>query len=126
MSLSGDLTPRQAADKEGDQTEKLRTIQRKLIKGYEKLAFGSVSDAVRLLFFSEADPELLDQLDLFNIAEIKRLKEGGMEIKFFDRLKAMEYLGELGRSGGEGQEPFYRALEQGVKVFDEGGGEHGA
>lgn len=97
-----------------------------MIKGYEKLAFGSVSDAVKLLFFQDSDPGLLDELDLFHIAEIKKLKEGGMEIKFFDRLKAMEYLGELGKNGGEGQEPFYRALEQGVKAFDKDGGDHGA
>ena len=34
-----------------------------MIKGYEKLAFGSVSDAVKLLFFQDSDPGLLDELD---------------------------------------------------------------
>ena len=93
-----------------------------MIKGYEKLAFGSIEDAVRLLFCEEAGSELLSQLDLFNIAEIKRPKGGGMEIKFFDRLKAMEYLNELGRMEQAGQSPFYQALEEGARSL-RGGGE---
>ena len=36
-------------------------------------------------------------MDLFLVSEIKRPKDGSMEIKFFDRLKALEKLG----AGGE-------------------------
>ena len=43
-----------------------------ILCGYEKLAFGSVADAVRLLFSDEPDLNALDTMDLFNIAEIKR------------------------------------------------------
>ena len=35
---------------------------------------------------------MLGQMDLFMISEIKRPKDGAMEIKFFDRLKALEKL----------------------------------
>lgn len=31
-------------------------------------------------------------MDLFSVSEIKRPKDGSMEIKFFDRLKALEHL----------------------------------
>lgn len=34
-------------------------------------------------------------MDLFNISEIKRKKGGDIEIKFFDRLKALEKLQQL-------------------------------
>ena len=48
--------------------------------GLRRLAFGECSDG---------------KMDLFNVSEIKRLKGGGMEIRFFDRLKALEKLYEL-------------------------------
>lgn len=34
-------------------------------------------------------------MDFFNISEIKRKKGGDIEIKFFDRLKALEKLQQL-------------------------------
>jgi hypothetical protein len=64
--------------------------------GLKRLAFGSCSDAVYLLFADELPPaELIGKLDLFNISEIKRVKGGGVEVKFFDRMKALEKLFEL-------------------------------
>ena len=66
--------------------EKERSSQDKLRQGFERLAFGSVTDAVRLLF-EEGTTSSLEGMDLFNVSEIKRLKGGGMEIKFADRLK---------------------------------------
>ena len=36
--------------------------------------------------------EQLEHMDLFLVSEIKRPKDGSMEIKFFDRLKALEKL----------------------------------
>lgn len=61
--------------------------------GYQRLAFGGISDALRLLFTQTPTPEQLEQMDLFMISEIKRNKDGMLEIKFFDRLKALEKLG---------------------------------
>ena len=82
--------------------------------GYRRLAFGTVADAVRLAF-REDDPGLpeLEGLDLFNVSEIKRPKGGGIEIKFFDRLKALEHLEALS-TGNDGEDslPFYMALEK--------------
>ena len=65
--------------------------KKRVLLGYERLAFGSTTDAFRLLM---SDTELdVDRLDLYNVSEIKKPKDGAMEIKFFDRLKALEYLG---------------------------------
>lgn len=86
--------------------------------GYRRIAYGSVCDAIRLLFAdSPPDIQELEKLDLFCVSEIKRPKGGGMEIKFFDRLKALEKLAEL--SGADERElpPFYAALENGAKAL---------
>ena len=64
--------------------------------GLRRLAFGNCSDAVALAFAEEAPtPEAVGKLDLFNVSEIRKDKGGGVEIKFFDRLKALEKLYEL-------------------------------
>ena len=62
--------------------------------GYQKLAFSSVSDAVSLLFMESPDKEALENMDLFMVQEIKKPRDGALEIKFFDRVKALEKLSE--------------------------------
>lgn len=70
--------------------------------GLKRLAFGNCSDAVYLVFADELpSPEVIERLDLFNVSEIKRVKGGGVEIKLFDRLKALEKLFELENSFAE-------------------------
>lgn len=70
-----------------------------IIAGLKRLAFGSCSDAVYLVFADELPPaEVISRLDLFNVSEIKRVKGGGVEVKLFDRLKALEKLFELSTS----------------------------
>ena len=67
-----------------------------VIAGLKRLAFGSCKDAVVLAFAEELPPAgVIEKLDLFNVSEIKRVKGGGVEIKLFDRLKALEKLFEL-------------------------------
>ncbi|MCM1132145.1 MAG: terminase small subunit [Ruminococcus flavefaciens] len=67
--------------------------------GLKHLAFGSCNDAVVLAFAEELPPpEVIEKLDLFNVSEIKRVKGGGVEIKLFDRLKALEKLYEIENS----------------------------
>ena len=78
-----------------------------------QLALGKVSDAVSLLFMSSEEAlEKLPVLNLMNVSDIKMPKGGGMEIKFFDRLKAMEYLREQTASHAEEGLSFYQALEK--------------
>lgn len=60
--------------------------------GYRRLAFGNIADAVSLLYMEHPAREELQGMDLFMVSEIKRPKDGSMEIKFFDRLKALEKL----------------------------------
>lgn len=90
--------------------------------GLRRIAFSSSADAVKLLL-SDGDGGLdIESLDLFNIAEIKKPKTGGLEIKFFDRIKALEKLGEFANSSlGDASAPFYSALEKSAAAL--GGGD---
>ncbi len=59
-------------------------------------------------------------MDLFNIAEIKRPKGGGLEIKFFDRLKPLERLAEMSADeAADSAIPFYQALENSAQALRE-------
>ena len=70
----------------------------KAIIGLERLAFGSIEDTIKVLFSDTLDDlKDLRSLDLFNISEIKKIKGGGFEIKFFDRIKALEKIAEISK-----------------------------
>ncbi len=73
------------------------------------------------MFFDAPDEQKIEELDLFNIAEIKRPKGGGLEIKFFDRLKALEKLSQLEEGSEDASfSPFYEALKKGAEALEEG------
>lgn len=88
--------------------------------GYRQLAFGSVADVLKIIY-AEETPKIaeLEKLDLFNVSEIKRPKGGGIEIKFFDRMKALEHLEAMNGSAGEEDSalPFYAALEKSASAL---------
>lgn len=118
--------------KGGKRTEE--KIRQEILEGYRRIAFGGVQDPVRLLFCEEVSPRTLKSMDLFNVSEVKRPKGGGMEIKFFDRIRALQCMQELG-GAGQSVSGFYQALEQGARALEreaevpgagEGGGEEGA
>lgn len=102
--------------------ERLNTeseVRKNARAGLERLAFGSVSDAVRLIYEKEISPEELEQLDLFGVSEIKRGVNGGVEMKFFNRLQALEKLSALEDEPQRENEtaPFYEALEKGARAL---------
>lgn len=90
--------------------------------GYYRLAFGCVSDAVSLLFLDEnsLSKEQIESLDLFNVSEIKRQKGGGIEIKFFDRLKALQMLSQKCEAdNSNGANSIYNAIEKSAAALSE-------
>lgn len=93
---------------------KTKNFRQRACAGYERLAFGNVSDAVRLMLSENPLDENLDKYDLFNVAEIKRPKDGAMEIKFFDRIKALEKLENAESVEEKSGSAFYRALLGGL------------
>lgn len=92
--------------------------------GLSRLAFGSICDAVKLISedVSEVD---IRSLDLFNVSEIKRVKGGGVEIKFFDRLEALEKLLTLEEnfSRTATAESFFAALGRSASLTEENAGD---
>ena len=90
--------------------------------GLRRIAFGSAADCLRLIFQSdEENLKQLDSLDLFLISEIKKPRDGCIEIKLFDRLKALEKLLQLNENSESGlAQPFYRALEESAAKLDAG------
>ena len=86
--------------------------------GLERLAFGTANDALALLLSEEPmTGEQLSRLDLFNVSEIKKVKGGGLEIKFYDRLKAMERLAAIGGGVEAAQSSFAGALMEGARLL---------
>ena len=68
-------------------------------QGLRRLAFGRNNDAAALAFAETVTPEMIEQADLFGVSEIKAGK-GTLEIKFFDRLKALDLLREAEKEEG--------------------------
>ena len=92
--------------------------QKDIAIGYQRLAFGCISDAICLLFSDEVSPEEIEKMDLFNISEIKRKKGGDIEIKFFDRLKALEKLEDIWSTHRDDEEnSLYSAIEKGARAL---------
>ncbi len=86
--------------------------------GLERLAFGRTNDAVQLVLAEEMPTSMqIAQLDLFGVASIKRDKSGGMEIHFFDRLKALASLYEYSSNadGKQAAQSLLAALSGGTE-----------
>lgn len=104
-----------------EELEKQRKADKKdIAQGYVRLAFGCVSDAIRLMFSESLEDESIDGMDLFNISEIKKKKGGDIEIKFFDRLKALEKLQQLCDEGESfTTDSLYSAIASSAAVLKE-------
>ncbi len=89
-------------------------------EGYRRLAFGPVGDAVKLMMAEEGQGLDYSQLDLQNVAELKRGK-GTVEVRFFSRLEALDRLAQLTREEPEEEDRFYAALRAGAKRCYGGG-----
>ena len=83
-----------------------------ILKEIRRLAKGRVNDAVRLAFLSELDLEEIKGLDLSSVKEFKRSGNGAVEIKFVDRLEALQWLSE--QAEDPKGERLYEAIENGA------------
>lgn len=81
--------------------ENIRSVyEHTAVCGLYRLAYGDVSDALTLLYRDNLSEDDLRSLDLRNVSEIKRT-EKGIEVRFCDRIKAVDKLQELLGSGSE-------------------------
>lgn len=104
----------------------IKGVQARACLAYERLALTGAADAVKLLYRENISDRELEQLNLSGIAEIKKPKEGAMEIKFFDRLKALEKLIELDKLGTKAQGSIFDAIRNGVKALEKTDDDGGA
>ena len=93
-------------------------VRTQVMAGLERLAFGDFRDAAMLVLREEPPTaEELQSLDLYNISEIKRVKGGGVEVKFFDRQKALEKMMEY--AGNADQRAAAKSLLNALSGDDE-------
>ena len=70
---------------------------------------------------SQEDLELIDRMDLSGMTEFRRHGNGAVEVKFVDRLAALEKLFEFACQGGDGFEQFLEAVRETGKAEEETG-----
>ena len=85
------------------------------VRRMAELAFGRANDCVRLALDPEAD---VDSLDLSLLQEIKRNDKGTIEIRLVDRLRVLERLLALERSGEDEASAFFRAMRESLEDED--------
>jgi len=83
-----------------------------LLEQMRALACARVNDAVKLAYLPEEEREAIGKLDLSALIEFRRSGAGTVELKFADRMKALERLLELsGPSGEEQLDSLFRRME---------------
>ena len=93
--------------------EKIVLSREALLEQMGRLAFARVNDAVKLAFLPEEERDVIGRLDLSALTEFRRSGAGTVEMKFTDRMRALERLLELSRPGGEERlEQFLRSMEE--------------
>ena len=81
-----------------------------VLRKLSEIVFGRANDAVKLALGAEISDRELDELELGALTEFKRGSNGAAEVKFVDRVKALELLCSLlGSDEGDAAE-FLRAL----------------
>lgn len=84
-----------------------------------KLALGSVTDAVRLLLCSDSlSGSELEKMDLLCVSAMKSSGGKICEIKFCDRLKALQMLSEVESEKGNAVSDFTQALKAGAEKLE--------
>lgn len=93
-------------------------------QGLRRVAFGSVADGVRLaLSAGEVTAGELENMDLFNLSELKFSKGGVVEVKFYDRMEALDRLYRVAQEQKQNGDPFYHAMELGARALAANGEE---
>ena len=85
-----------------------------ILKEIRRLAKGQVNDAVRLAYLSGDELAEIEKLELSAVTEFKRSGNGTVELKFVDRLAALQWLLEQAEDDPRGK-ALYEALEKGTE-----------
>lgn len=83
-----------------------------LLEQMRALACAKVNDAVKLAYLPEEERDAIGKLDLSALIEFRRSGAGTVELKFADRMKALERLLELsGPSSEEQLDSLFQRME---------------
>lgn len=87
------------------------------VGGLYRIAFSQPVDIINKVFSEQPD---FSKSDLFCVSEIKKGANGAVEIKFFDKLKALQLISEM-RPNDEANKlkDFYEAITLGAKSISE-------
>ena len=87
------------------------------IRRLTELAFGRANDAAAMALAGPGGTADTEGLDLSAVSELK-VTDKGIEVKFIDRVRALEALCSLLGSGGSGAAEFFQALEEAGEEAD--------
>lgn len=85
--------------------------RKEIVKELRRLARSRNNDGVKLAYLGEGDLKQIDRLDLRGVAEVKRGAQGGVEVRFLDKLRVLEMLEQLCQE--EDQDAFLAGLREG-------------
>ncbi len=74
-----------------------------LLKYLKRLAEWKNNDVVKLAFLEPENADVVDQLDLTGVVELKRNANGTFEAKFVDRVRVLGMLRELMEERRDGE-----------------------
>ena len=118
---SGYLFPERTAMKLLSKKEIMSAIKKRepkaptnaeIIAMLRRLSFGSIADVIRLITAEDISALNPDELELSSISELKFSKSGAIEVKFFDRLKALEGLSRFSKEQDRPDISFFEALDK--------------
>lgn len=91
--------------------------RQEIMEELHKLIRSRNNDAVRLAWLGPEDAGKIGKLDLQGVVEVKRSEKGAFEVKFVDKLKALELLERLS-AGDEGEDldAFLEGLRDGEEL----------
>lgn len=108
-----------------DLEKEKKSIEKDIIAILKRIAFNPLQDSIELLFLNEDEAkEKISQLDLFCVSEIKKPRDGTLEIKFIDRYRALEKLLDISNSdiGTQTLQSLYKALNNSTQSTNSEGG----
>ena len=96
---------------DGEKRGKSGRRRGELLRYLRKLAKCRNNDVMKLAFLEPEDRDMLDELDLTGVAELRRGANGTLEVKFVDRMKVLAMLRELLDEDGGSVEELLAALD---------------
>lgn len=89
-----------------------KATRERVIQRLYEMALARANDAVKLAYCQEPTEDEIRRLDLGAVAEFRRSNLGSVEIRFIDRVKALQALAGMLEGEGCEAEEFFRAMVQ--------------